>query len=51
LIAIFSTVAEPLSGGMRAISLVPASPVTRTKRSTRSSVGGMTGRPSVTPIS
>src|SRR5207244_9149034 len=49
LIAIFSTVARPSRGATRPISSSPARPLASTAARTRAAVGGMTGRPSVTP--
>src|SRR5262249_3256660 len=51
LMAIFSTVARPKLGGTKAISSVASRPEPATMASTRSRVGGTTGRPSVTPRS
>src|SRR5712692_1089515 len=49
--AIFSTVARPKLGGTSAISSPGSRPEPATMASTRSRVGGTTGRPSVTPRS
>src|SRR6267378_113784 len=44
-----STVARPLAGATRPISSSPRRPLAATAARTRSTVGGTTGRPSVTP--
>src|SRR5713226_8777200 len=49
--ATFSTVARPKLGGTSAMSSAASRPEPATMASTRSRVGGTTGRPSVTPRS
>ena len=47
--AIFSTVARPKRGATRPMSSSPARPLASTAARTRAAVGGITGKPSVTP--